>query len=118
MEGQVVFKLYNFRRSIRILSTVLIILILGNTFAFAEDKDVLILNDDIMLQPNCIEKLEQFIQERDEIAHQYHQELIHLQFQVFFHYTVYHCRGIIFIPYKFTHNNPAITVTCHRCDYG
>ena len=46
MEGQIVFKLYNFRRSIRILSTVLIILILGNTFAFAEDKDVLILNDD------------------------------------------------------------------------
>jgi len=46
MEGQIVFKLYNFRKSIRILSTVLIILLLGNTFAFAEDKDVLILNDD------------------------------------------------------------------------
>ena len=46
MEGRIVFKLYNFRKSIRILSTVLIILLLGNTFAFAEDKDVLILNDD------------------------------------------------------------------------
>ena len=46
MEGQIVFKLYIFRKSIRILSTVLIILLLGNTFAFAEDKDVLIFNDD------------------------------------------------------------------------
>ena len=40
------FKLYIFRKSIRILSTVLIILLLGNTFVFAEDKDVLIFNDD------------------------------------------------------------------------
>ena len=32
--------------SIRILSTVLIVLLLGNTFAFSEEKDVLILNDD------------------------------------------------------------------------
>ena len=40
------FKLYIFRKSIRILSTVLIILLLGNTFAFAEDKDVLFFNDD------------------------------------------------------------------------
>ncbi len=46
MEGQIVFKLYIFRKSIRILLTVLIILLLGNTFAFAEDKDVLIFNDD------------------------------------------------------------------------
>ena len=32
------FKLYTVRQSIRILSTVLIIFLLGNTFAFAEDK--------------------------------------------------------------------------------
>ena len=46
MEGQIVFKLYILRKSIRILPTVLIILLLGNTFAFAEDKDALIFNDD------------------------------------------------------------------------
>ena len=46
LKGQIVFKLYIFSVSIRILSTVLIILLLGNTFAFAEDKDVLIFNDD------------------------------------------------------------------------
>ena len=40
------FKLCIFRKSIPILSTVLIILLLGNSFAFAEDKDVLIFNDD------------------------------------------------------------------------
>ena len=38
MEGQIVFKLCIFRKSIPILSTVLIILLLGNSFAFAEDK--------------------------------------------------------------------------------
>ena len=40
------FKLYIYRKSIRILSTVLIILLLGNTFAFAEDKNVLFFNND------------------------------------------------------------------------
>ena len=38
MGRQIVFKLYTIRQSIRILSTVLIILLLGNTFAFAGDK--------------------------------------------------------------------------------
>jgi len=37
-EGQIVFKPCTVRQSIRILSTVLIILLLGNIFAFAEDK--------------------------------------------------------------------------------
>ena len=41
MGRQIVFKLYTIRQSIRILSTVLIILLLGNTFAFAGDKDFL-----------------------------------------------------------------------------
>ena len=46
MEEQFVFKHYIYRKSIQILSTVLIILLLGNTFAFAEDKDVLFFNND------------------------------------------------------------------------
>ncbi len=54
MEEQFVFKLYIYRKSIRILSTVLIILLLGNTFAFAEDKDVLFFNNDYFADPLSI----------------------------------------------------------------
>ena len=63
MEEQIVFKLYIFRKSIQILSTVLIILLLGNSFAFGEDKDVLIFNDD-----NFADSLSIYQNNKDEFA--------------------------------------------------
>ena len=54
MEGQIMFKLCIFSKNILILPLVLIFLLSGNTFAFADDKDILIFNNDYFLDSPTI----------------------------------------------------------------
>jgi len=54
MEGQIVFTLGIFNKNILILWMVLIFSLSGNTFAFADDKDILIFHNDYFLDSSSI----------------------------------------------------------------
>lgn len=54
MEGQIAFKTCIFSKSLLIPTMMLIFLISDNTFAFAEDKNVLLFNNDYFLDSSTI----------------------------------------------------------------
>jgi hypothetical protein len=54
MEGQIAFKTCIFSKSLKIPPIMMIFLIADNTFTFAEDKNVLLFNNDYFLDSSAI----------------------------------------------------------------